>query len=125
MDASEFLLSLHNLTCIEGNNNYLVVTAKYQSLLDQLTHRKHIIQEITFSICYFMKFSLANIKLKSVISLECAQQLILYQQIKRAAFRCTHSQLTESAIENCCQVQCILLPSSHLDLLQICSLSEN
>ena len=50
-------------------------------------------------MCYFIKFALANIKLKSVISLECAQQLTFYQQIKRAAFRCTHSQLTESAIE--------------------------
>ena len=81
--------------------------------------------ETIHSMCYFIKFALANIKLKSVISLECAQQLILYQQIKRAAFRCTHSQLTESAIGNRCQVQWILLPSSHLDLLQICSLSEN
>lgn len=76
-------------------------------------------------MCYFIKFALANIKLKSVISLKCAQQLILYQQLKRAAFRCIHSQLTESAIENCCQLKCILLPSSHLDLLQICSFSEN
>ena len=72
-----------------------------------------------------MKCALANIKLNSAISLECAQQLILYQQIKRAAFGCTHSQLTESAIENCCQVQCIFLPSSHLDELQSCSFSEN
>ena len=72
-----------------------------------------------------MKCALANIKLKSVISLECAQQLILYQEIKRTAFRYIHSQLTESAIENCCQLKCILLPSSHLDLLQICSFPEN
>ena len=73
----------------------------------------------------FLKFVLGNIKLKSVISLECAQQLILYQQIKRAAFRYTHSQLTEPAIEKCCQVQCLFLPSSHLELLQICSLLKN
>ena len=64
------MLLPHNSSCIECMYlSYIVVAARNFLFIDHLTPRKHIVHETTFSMCYFIKFALANIKLKSVISL--------------------------------------------------------